>query len=48
MVGVEKVTPVILDVEEESEDNCHVHDDDEDNHHHPGVYGHLPSFQFTC
>lgn len=33
----EQVAPLILDVEEEAEDEHHVHQADEDDHHHPRV-----------
>ena len=33
----EEITPVILDVEEKTEDKNHVHEADEDDHNHPSV-----------
>ena len=33
----EEIAPVVLDVEEEAEDEHHVHQADEDDHHHPRV-----------
>ena len=38
---VENVAPLVLDVEEKSEDECHVHGDDGDHHQHPAVHSHL-------
>ena len=33
----QKVAPLILDVEEEAEDQCDVHDADEEDNNHPRV-----------
>ena len=33
----EQIAPVVLDIEEEAEDEDHVHEADEDDHHHPRV-----------
>ena len=34
---VEDVAPLVLDVEEEPEDESHVHGDDRDDYQHPAV-----------
>ena len=39
-VLVEEVTPVVLDVKKQTEDDPHVHEDDEDDDDHPAVDGH--------
>ena len=39
-VFVEQVAPVVLDIEEETKDEDHVHEADEDNHHHARVDRH--------
>ena len=36
----EKITPIVLDIEEEAKDEDHVHEADEDDHHHPRVDRH--------
>ena len=36
----EEIAPVVLDIEEEAEDEDHVHEADEDDHHHPRVDRH--------
>ena len=33
----QKVAPFILNVEEETEDQCDVHDADEEDNNHPGI-----------
>ena len=37
---VENVAPLVLNVEEEAEDERHVHGDDGDDDQHPAVYRH--------
>ena len=39
-IMVEDVTPLVLDVEEEAEDESHVHGDDGDDDQHPAVHRH--------
>ena len=36
----EKITPIVLDIEEEAKDEHHVHEADEDDDHHPRVDRH--------
>lgn len=36
---VQQVAPLVLDVEEQPEDDGHVHEDDDDHHQHAGVQG---------
>ena len=36
----ERITPVILDIEQHSKDQRHVHHADEDDHNHPTVHYH--------
>ena len=36
----EEIAPVVLDIEEEAEDEHHVHEADEDDDHHPRVNRH--------
>ena len=36
----EEIAPVVLDIEEEAEDEHHVHEADEDDDHHPRVDRH--------
>ena len=35
----EKITPIILDIEEETKHKDKIHDTNEDNHQHSRVYG---------
>ena len=44
---VENVTPLILHVEEEPEDEGHVHGDDGDDDQHPAVYRHRRQLKYN-
>ena len=37
---MKNVAPLILDIEQENENKCHVHGDDGDYHQHPAVHRH--------
>ena len=46
-IMVENVTPLILHVEEEPEDEGHVHGDDGDDDQHPAVYRHRRQLKYN-